>query len=59
MHLMVYKYNLKNIEGIITMQKWKLSRVLKNFFYNIFFQAVIWFENNFRIQLKRLGGVNS
>ena len=59
MHLMVYKYNLKNIESIITMQKWKLSRVLKTFFHNIFFQALILFENNFRIQLKRLGGVNS
>ena len=59
MYLMVYKYNFKNIESIITTQKWKLSRILKNFFDNTFFQALIWFENNFRMQLKRLGGINS
>ena len=58
-HLLVYKYNFKNIESIITIQKWKLSRILKNSFDNTFFQALIWFEDYFRIQLKRLSGVNS
>ena len=37
----------------------KIKSGTEDFLSQYFLQAFIWFENNFRIQLKRLGGVNS
>ena len=37
----------------------KIKSGTEDFLSQYFLQAFIWFENNFRIQLKRLGGVSS